>query len=69
MRYYRVVLGLTLASVGVLAVVVVVTRSLPVALVGMALGLLLAFLGDFWTFKNLSWDPFDEGPDADGSSA
>lgn len=34
--------------------------------VGAAL-LLLALLGDFWTFKNLSWDPLPTGDEGLGS--
>lgn len=69
LRRYRTLLALTLLSVAVLAVLVVLTRSVAVAITGMALGTLLGFLADFWTFRNLSWDPIDGTSPSEGASA
>jgi hypothetical protein len=60
MRHYRAVLGTAFAAVLALAVVVALTSSRALAIVGVALGTLLGFLADFWTFRNLSWDPVEE---------
>jgi hypothetical protein len=69
LRHYREVILATVFSVVVLVVVVVRTRSVPLAIAGLALGTLLAFLADFWTFRNLSWDLEDEPPSSAKPSA
>ena len=68
MRHYRWVLATALASVAVLATVVVMTHSALWAATGLALGTLLGFLADFWTFRNLSWDLDDAPPPTDPSA-
>ena len=66
-RHYSVLLGVTVVAVAALAAVVFLTHSAVWTATGMALGTLLGFLADFWTFRNLSWDP-DEGASPPGSS-
>ena len=56
MRHYGWVVAAALTSVAVLAAVVLLTHSRSWALTALALGTLLGFLADFWTFRNLSWD-------------
>jgi hypothetical protein len=62
LRHYRRVLTANVVLVALLVVPVVMTRSLAVAATALALGTLLTFLADFWTFKNLPWDPDQEVP-------
>jgi hypothetical protein len=69
MRRYRTVVVSALLAVAVLAAVVFVSHSAPVAITVLALGILLGFLADFWTFRNLSWDPENEGTPPGGASA
>jgi hypothetical protein len=69
LRRYRTIVAVTFLCVAVLAVIVVLTRSVAVAVTGMALGTLLGLLADFWTFRNLSWDPIDGTSPSEGTSA
>ena len=69
LRHYAQVILVTVLSVAVLAVWVVLSHSLPLALTGLALGVLLAFLADFWTFRNLTWDPEDDSTPPGAASA
>jgi len=68
MRHYRTLLLASLIPVAILAGAVLMTHSVLVAAIGLALGSLLGFLADFWTFRNLSWDP-DDAPPSEGGSA
>lgn len=69
LRHYLAIVMTALVGVSALAVVVMLTHSRPLAIAGLALGALLAFLADFWTFRNLPWDPDDAPPPRDPTSA
>ena len=61
LRHYMAIVMTALVAVSALAVILMLTHSRPLAIVGLCLGALLAFLADFWTFRNVVWDP-EEGP-------
>jgi hypothetical protein len=68
LRHYVAVLTTVMVAVSAFAISVALTHSRPLAIAGTVLGALLAFLADFWTFRNLMWDPEDD-PSQEGSAS
>lgn len=62
LRHHRTVIVVTVVALITYAALLAFTRSLPLVVAGLALGSLLAFIADFWTFKNLKWDPIEASP-------
>lgn len=59
MRHFRTVM-LTAVVVGAVFTVLLLRLAPPaLALAGLALAALAGLLADFWTFRNLPWDPVE----------
>jgi hypothetical protein len=57
LRHFPWVLLGFVAVAAAFVVLVVLTDSRPLVVAGVALAVVVALLADFWTYRNLSWDP------------
>lgn len=67
-RHYRRVVAVAVVAITALATVAFLTHSRAWAVTLFALGALLGFLADFWTFRNLPWDADGASPSPDPSA-
>jgi len=67
-HFVRVLLGFA-ALLAAYALVLVLAESTVFIAVGLALAVLASLLADFWTYRNLPWDPVEDGASPPGPSA
>ena len=60
LRHFTRVAAVFLAIVAAYTLLLASAPSTVFILIGLVLAVLISLLADFWTFRNLSWDPVDD---------